>query len=99
MNGPRACFTCGKGLTRHRLQAHAWLLVIQHDGSGYLFCPGDCADAELDRIDPSDRAYLVMPGPRLVDGLELLAHIIHPGLVDEPAVGQLIEVDIGAPAV
>lgn len=67
MNGPRACFTCGKGLTRHRLQAHAWLFVIQHDGSGYLFCPGDCADAELDRIDPSDRAYLVMPGPRLVE--------------------------------
>jgi iron complex transport system substrate-binding protein len=44
-------------------------------------------------------AYFSRPGPRLVDGLELLAHIISPGLVDEPAVGQLIEVDIGAPAV
>jgi iron complex transport system substrate-binding protein len=25
------------------------------------------------------------PGPRLVDGVELLAHLLHPGLVDPPA--------------
>ena len=24
------------------------------------------------------------PGPRLVDGLELLAHVLHPDLVEEP---------------
>ena len=24
------------------------------------------------------------PGPRLVDGVELLAHLLHPGLVDPP---------------
>jgi iron complex transport system substrate-binding protein len=29
-------------------------------------------------------AYFSRPGPRLVDGLELLAHILHPELVDEP---------------
>jgi iron complex transport system substrate-binding protein len=27
-------------------------------------------------------AYFARPGPRLVDGIELLAHILHPGLVD-----------------
>jgi iron complex transport system substrate-binding protein len=31
-------------------------------------------------------AYFSRPGPRIVDGLELLAHIIHPELVDEPPI-------------
>ena len=30
-------------------------------------------------------AYFSRPGPRLVDGLELMAHILHPDLVPEPA--------------
>ncbi|MGH2926825.1 MAG: cobalamin-binding protein [Solirubrobacteraceae bacterium] len=30
-------------------------------------------------------AYFSRPGPRIVDGLELLAHILHPDLVPEPA--------------
>ncbi|MGZ4170695.1 MAG: cobalamin-binding protein [Solirubrobacteraceae bacterium] len=30
-------------------------------------------------------AYFSRPGPRLIDGLELLAHIVHPELVPEPA--------------
>ena len=29
-------------------------------------------------------AYFSRPGPRLVDGLELLAHVLHPELVPEP---------------
>jgi iron complex transport system substrate-binding protein len=29
-------------------------------------------------------AYFSRPGPRLVDGVELLAHILHPGRVPEP---------------
>ena len=29
-------------------------------------------------------AYFSRPGPRLVDGLELLAHVLHPDLVPEP---------------
>jgi iron complex transport system substrate-binding protein len=34
-------------------------------------------------------AYFSRPGPRLVDGLELLAHILHPELVpDVPAEAQ-----------
>ncbi|MHB1568406.1 MAG: cobalamin-binding protein [Solirubrobacteraceae bacterium] len=32
-------------------------------------------------------AYFSRPGPRLVDGLELLAHIIHPELFPEPPAG------------
>ncbi len=30
-------------------------------------------------------AYFSRPGPRLIDGLELLAHVLHPELVPEPA--------------
>ncbi len=36
-------------------------------------------------------AYFSRPGPRLVDGLELLAHILHPDLVSEPR-GAALEV-------
>ena len=38
-------------------------------------------------------AYFSRPGPRLVDGLELLAHILHPELVEEPA-GEAIVVGL-----
>ncbi len=34
-------------------------------------------------------AYFSRPGPRLIDGLELLAHILHPGCVPEPAAETL----------
>jgi len=30
-------------------------------------------------------AYFSRPGPRIIDGLELLAHILHPELVPAPA--------------
>lgn len=37
-------------------------------------------------------AYFSRPGPRLVDGLELLAHLLHPGALPPPAVAdQAIE--------
>jgi iron complex transport system substrate-binding protein len=32
-------------------------------------------------------AYFSRPGPRIIDGLELLAHILHPELVSEPPAG------------
>ena len=38
-------------------------------------------------------AYFSRPGPRLIDGLELMAHILHPDLVPEP-VGAALEVDV-----
>jgi iron complex transport system substrate-binding protein len=43
--------------------------------------------AELVAVDAS--AYFSRPGPRLIDGLELLAHILHPGSVPQaPAEAQ-----------
>jgi iron complex transport system substrate-binding protein len=36
-------------------------------------------------------AYFSRPGPRLVDGLELMAHVLHPDLVPE-APGEVREV-------
>lgn len=38
-------------------------------------------------------AYFSRPGPRLVDGLELLAHVLHPELVPE-APGEALEVPL-----
>lgn len=43
-------------------------------------------------------AYFSRPGPRLVDGLELLAHILHPELAAPPPPGRLIPLDSLAPA-
>jgi iron complex transport system substrate-binding protein len=41
-------------------------------------------------------AYFSRPGPRLVDGLELLAHILHPEAVPEtPPDAAAIEIDVG----
>jgi iron complex transport system substrate-binding protein len=38
-------------------------------------------------------AYFSRPGPRLIDGLELLAHILHPDLVAR-ATGEVLEVEL-----
>jgi iron complex transport system substrate-binding protein len=39
-------------------------------------------------------AYFSRPGPRLIDGLELLAHILHPERVSRPpAPGQSLVVE------
>jgi iron complex transport system substrate-binding protein len=40
-------------------------------------------------------AYFSRPGPRLVDGIELLGHLLHPGLVPAPPSRRSIEVDLG----
>jgi iron complex transport system substrate-binding protein len=43
-------------------------------------------------------AYFSRPGPRLVDGLELLAHILHPGAFAQPGAGSALPVELtGAP--
>lgn len=39
-------------------------------------------------------AYFSRPGPRLVDGLEQLAHALHPSHVPEPASGSMLEVEL-----
>ena len=48
---------------------------------------------EVVAVDAS--AYFSRPGPRLIDGLELLAHILHPELVPEnPAAAQALTVEL-----
>ncbi len=43
-------------------------------------------------------AYFSRPGPRLVDGLELLAHVLHPERVPAaPAAAPALEVPVGTP--
>jgi iron complex transport system substrate-binding protein len=40
-------------------------------------------------------AYFSRPGPRLIDGLELMAHILHPDLVPEPPQGaEAVEIGL-----
>jgi len=39
-------------------------------------------------------AYFSRPGPRLIDGLELLAHLLHPDAVPVVAAGQALTVDL-----
>jgi iron complex transport system substrate-binding protein len=38
-------------------------------------------------------AYFSRPGPRLVDGVELLAHVLHPDRVGPPPAGRMVELD------
>jgi iron complex transport system substrate-binding protein len=40
-------------------------------------------------------AYFSRPGPRLVDGIELLGHLLHPDLVAAPPTRRSIEIDVG----
>ena len=43
-------------------------------------------------------AYFSRPGPRLVDGIELLGRLLHPELVPAPVSRRSIELDLAAPA-
>ena len=52
------------------------------------------AALNADRVVAVDAAaYFSRPGPRLVDGIELLAHVLHPELVAAPPAGRMIELD------
>jgi len=43
-------------------------------------------------------SYFSRPGPRLVDGVELLGHLLHPDRVPAPPPGRFATVDLGAAA-
>jgi iron complex transport system substrate-binding protein len=43
-------------------------------------------------------AYFSRPGPRLVDGVEWLGHLLHPDLVPAPTEGTAITLDLSRPA-
>jgi iron complex transport system substrate-binding protein len=53
-------------------------------------------DAQVYAVDAA--AYFSRPGPRLVDGIELLGHLLHPELVPAPVSRRSIELDLAAPA-
>jgi iron complex transport system substrate-binding protein len=38
-------------------------------------------------------AYFSRPGPRIVDGLELLAHVLHPEVIDQSP-GEALTVEL-----
>jgi iron complex transport system substrate-binding protein len=42
-------------------------------------------------------SYFSRPGPRLIDGVELLGHLLHPERVEAPPAGRALELDVSAP--
>jgi iron complex transport system substrate-binding protein len=71
---------CGYDAERSRAEASAHADALRTVGAERVVA-----------VDAS--AYFSRPGPRLVDGLELMAHILHPDLVPEP-VGSVLEVEV-----
>ena len=73
-------------------------------------CGYDAARAVRETLEARDRlaplgagvvavdasSYFSRPGPRLVDGIELLAHMLHPDRVPAPPDGRAVELDLGA---
>jgi hypothetical protein len=57
-----------------------WAFEMEHRGA-----------REVVAVDAS--AYFSRPGPRLIDGLELLAHVLHPDRVPEAPPG-LVEITL-----
>jgi iron complex transport system substrate-binding protein len=71
---------CGYDAERSRAEAVAHADALRSVGAERVVA-----------VDAS--AYFSRPGPRLVDGLELMAHILHPDLVPEPE-GAVLEVGV-----
>ena len=71
---------CGYDAERSRAEASTYADALRTVGAERVVA-----------VDAS--AYFSRPGPRLVDGLELMAHILHPDLVPEPA-GAVLEVEV-----
>jgi iron complex transport system substrate-binding protein len=68
-------------------RAHAEAVAYAHELAAFGAPRAVAVDAS---------AYFSRPGPRLVDGLELLAHILHPERVPD-APGEALEVELPAP--
>jgi iron complex transport system substrate-binding protein len=69
---------CGFDAERALEEAEDHAEELEELGAGRIVC-----------VDAA--AYYSRPGPRLVDGLELMAHILHPELVPEAPGGRLLE--------
>jgi iron complex transport system substrate-binding protein len=73
---------CGYDATRSLEQARAYAPQLAALGARRVVA-----------VDAS--AYFSRPGPRLVDGLELLAHLLHPDRVPEPPEGaEVLDVEL-----
>jgi iron complex transport system substrate-binding protein len=71
---------CGYGADRAAAEAYQYAERI--------------AGLRADRVVAVDASsYFSRPGPRLVDGVELLAHVLHPTLVGPPPAGRMVELD------
>jgi iron complex transport system substrate-binding protein len=80
--GPRVlvCMPCGYDAERSYAEALVHADALRSVGA--------------ERIVAVDAAaYFSRPGPRLVDGLELMGHILHPELVPQPT-GEILEVAV-----
>jgi iron complex transport system substrate-binding protein len=74
---------CGYGAARAEAEAHDHAALL--------------AGLGVERLVAVDAAaYFSRPGPRLVDGVELLAHVLHPDRVAAPAGDRLRAVEPGA---
>jgi len=80
--GPQivVCMPCGYDADRSLAEAYAHVDKLRGLGARRVVA-----------VDAA--AYFSRPGPRLVDGLELMAHILHPDLVPE-APGAVHEVEV-----
>src|SRR3954452_3483325 len=71
---------CGYGADRAASEAYQYADRLGRLGA-----------ARVVAVDASP--YFSRPGPRLVDGIELLAHVLHPDLVGPPPGGRMVELD------
>ena len=76
---------CGYGLGAARAEAEAQAGALWSLGTAWVVA-----------VDAS--AYFSRPGPRLVDGVELLGHVFHPDRVPAPPPGRLAYVPLAAAA-
>lgn len=72
---------CGYDATRAHAEALQFRERLARVGAG-----------EVVAVDAA--AYFSRPGPRLIDGLELLAHLLHPAAFPEVAAGNALTVEL-----
>ncbi|MBJ7522248.1 MAG: cobalamin-binding protein [Solirubrobacteraceae bacterium] len=79
------CMPCGYDLNRADDEAMRYADALRETGAPRIVA-----------VDGS--AYFSRPGPRLVDGLELLGHILHPDRVPQPQTGAVArEIEVYGP--
>jgi iron complex transport system substrate-binding protein len=76
------CMPCGYDAQRAAEEARTFESELRSLGASRVVA-----------VDAS--SYFSRPGPRLVDGLELLAHVLHPDRVPAPPAGRLAELEPG----